>query len=296
MRWKDGSGCGAASFSVAGGLRGSGKRGPRPGDVGGSCWVFVRVRHHGLLRLAPTLLVSVACVGQVDVFPVGVSDQQVLLGCVARSCAGGLYKGSFWARLARPGLSWFMAQCAAVGVTSKDGPPVGRGDPAAVVSSPPLRMAGAGLASRVCGCASSLQVLGPDAAQGPGGRPTRRPRALRRVLKISCTRAACAARASVSVQMAGCRRSPSASARIWRIAVFENTPVVIGSALGPACLAGPFARPLVDPLRGRGGSGGMTGPGVALPPFPVARGLRGSGKCGPRPGDVGGGHWGFIRV
>ena len=38
----------------------------------------------------------------------------------------------------------------------------------------------------------------------------------------------------------------------------------------------------------------MTGPGVALPPFPVAGGLRGSGKCGPRPGVVGGSRWGFI--
>ena len=47
----------------------------------------------------------------------------------------------------------------------------------AVVLSPPLRMAGAGLASRVCGCASSLQVLWPGAAQGPGGFPTLRTRA-----------------------------------------------------------------------------------------------------------------------
>ena len=45
----------AAPFSVAGGLRGSGKRGPRPGHVGGSRCVFVRVQHDGLLRLASTL-------------------------------------------------------------------------------------------------------------------------------------------------------------------------------------------------------------------------------------------------
>ena len=32
---------GAVPFSVAGGLRGSGKRGPRPGDVGGICLVFL---------------------------------------------------------------------------------------------------------------------------------------------------------------------------------------------------------------------------------------------------------------
>ena len=126
-------------------------------------------------------------------------------------------------------------------------------------------MTGAGLASRVCGCALSLQVLWPGAAQGPGGFPTCRTRALRRAPKISCTRAACAAWASVLVRMAGCSRSPSAIAQIWQIAVLDNTPVVIGPAVGPACLAGPFTRPLADPLRGRRGSGGMTGPGVALP-------------------------------
>ena len=93
MGWKEGSGRGAAPFAVAGGLRGSGKRGPRPGDVGGSRWAFVRARHHGLLRLAPILQVSVARVGQVDVVPVGVSDRQALPGCVAQPRAVGLYKG-----------------------------------------------------------------------------------------------------------------------------------------------------------------------------------------------------------
>ena len=33
-----------------------------------------------------------------------------------------------------------------------------------------------------------------------------------------------------------------------------------------------------------------------LPLFPVAGGSRRSGRCGPRPGDVGGGRWGFVRV
>ena len=66
---------GAVPCSVAGGLRGSGKRGPRPGDVGGIRWVFVRVRHHGLLRLAPNLWVSVPRAGQVDIFPAGVPDR-----------------------------------------------------------------------------------------------------------------------------------------------------------------------------------------------------------------------------
>ena len=88
----------------------------------------------------------------------------------------------------------------------------------ASVSSLPLRMAGGGLLSRVCGCASSPQVLWPAAAQGPGGLPTRRTGALRRALKISCTRDACAAWASVSVRMAGCSCSPSASTRIWWMA------------------------------------------------------------------------------
>ena len=104
-----------------------------------------------------------------------------------------------------------------------------------------------------------------------------------RLLTFACTRAGRAARVSASVRTAGCCQLPSASARIWWRALFDNTPVVIGSAAGFACLAGPFARPLADPLRGRGGSGGMAVPGVALPPFLVAGGSLGSGKCGPRP-------------
>ena len=111
-----------------------------------------------------------------------------------------------------------------------------------------------------------------------GGRPMRRTGAPWRLLKFACTRAGRAARVSASVQTAGCRQLPSASARIrWR-ALFDNTPVVIGSAAGFACLAGPFARPLADPLRGRGGSGEMAVPGVALPPLLVAGGSLGSGK------------------
>ena len=283
-------------FRCCGRVAGSGRRGPRPVDVGGTRWAFVHAPHHGPLRLAPTLRVSVARVGQVDVVPVGVSDRQVLLGCVARPCAVGLYRGSFWAGLTRPGSSWFMAECAVVGVASIGLPPGWRRRPRSrrVVSSLAHGRRGTRVA-RVWLCAAAA---GPVAGCGSGswGFLTRRTRALRRVLKILCTRAVCAARAPVSLRMAGCRRSPSTSARIWWIAVLDNTLAVIGLAVGPVCLAGPFARPLVDPLRGRGGSGGMTGPGVALPPFPVAGGLRESGKCGPRPGDVGGGRWGFIRV
>ena len=129
-----------------------------------------------------------------------------------------------------------------------------------------------------------------------GGRPMRRTGAPWRLLKFACTRAGRAARVSASVRTAGCRQLPSASARIpWR-ALIDNTPVVIGSAAGSACLAGPFARPLADPLRGRGGSGRMAVPGVALPLSLVAGVSLGSRKCGPRPGDVGRGHWGRICV
>ena len=144
-----------------------------------------------------------------------------------------------------------------------------------------------GRRGRTCGQAR-LRVL--------GGRPMRRTGAPWRLLKFACTRAGRAARVSASVRTAGCRQLPSASARIRSRALFHNTPVVIGSAAGSACLAGPFARPLADPLRGRGGSGGMAAPDLALPPFLVAGGSLGSGKCGPRPGDVGRGRWGCICV
>ena len=80
-------------------------------------------------------------------------------------------------------------------------------------------------------CASLLQVLPPAATQGPGGFPMRRTRALRRALNISCTRAACAAWATVSVRMAGCSCSPSASAWIWRIAVLDNAFLVMYDVL-----------------------------------------------------------------
>ena len=101
-----------------------------------------------------------------------------------------------------------------------------------------------GRRGRTCGQAR-LRVL--------GGCPMRRTGAPWRLLTFACTRAGRAARVSASVRTAGCRQLPSASARIrWR-ALFDNTPVVIGSAAGSACLAGPFAWPLADPLRGRGG-------------------------------------------
>ena len=58
-----GPGFGAAPFSVAGGSRGSRKCGPRPGDVGGGRWGFIRVRHHGLLRLASTPWVFITRAG-----------------------------------------------------------------------------------------------------------------------------------------------------------------------------------------------------------------------------------------
>ena len=104
MRWKDGSGRGATPFAVAGGLRGTRKRGPLPGDAGGSRWAFVRARYHGLLRLAPILRVSVARVRQVYVVPVGVSDRQALSGCVAQPRVVGLYKGVLLGGVGSPGV------------------------------------------------------------------------------------------------------------------------------------------------------------------------------------------------
>ena len=98
-----------------------------------------------------------------------------------------------------------------------------------------------------------------------GGRPMHRIGVPWGLQKFARTRAGRAARVSASLRTAGCHQSPSASAWIrWR-ALLDNTPVVTGSASGSACVAGPFARPLADPLRGRGGSGGMAVPGVALP-------------------------------
>ena len=66
--------------------------------------------------------------------------------------------------------------------------------------------------------------------------------------------------------------------------MLDNTPVVISPAVCLACLARPFARPLVDPLRGRGGSGGMTGPGVALPLPLLQAGRGGPGSAAPARG------------
>ena len=108
------------------------------------------------------------------------------------------------------------------------------------------------------------------------------------LLKFACTRAGRAVRVSASVRTAGCRQSLSASAWIrWR-ALFDNTPVVIGSAAGSACVAGPFARPRADPLRGRGRSGGMAVPGWRCS-FPYCRRVAevrevrpSSGGCGKR--------------
>ena len=91
-------------FSVVGGLRGSGERGPCPGDVGGILWVIVRVRHHGPLRLAHIRWVSVACAGQVDAFPVGVDNLQAFGQCVARSRVVGLYEGVLLGKVGSPGV------------------------------------------------------------------------------------------------------------------------------------------------------------------------------------------------
>ena len=106
VRGKDRSESGAAPFYDAGGLRGSRKSGPRPGpgDVGGIRWVFVRVRHHGLARLASILWASVARAGQVDIFPAGVPDGQALVECVARPRFVGLYEGVLLGKVSSPGV------------------------------------------------------------------------------------------------------------------------------------------------------------------------------------------------
>ena len=80
-------------FSDVGGLRGSGERGPRPGDVGGIRWVIFRARHHGPLRLARICWVSAACAGQVHASLTGVRDRQASVECVARSRVVWLYEG-----------------------------------------------------------------------------------------------------------------------------------------------------------------------------------------------------------
>ena len=101
-------------FSVVGGLRGSGERGPRLGDVGGILWVFVRVRHNGPLRLAHICWVSVACAGQVDAFPVGMPDRQALLECISQSRFVGLYEGVLFGKVGSPEVivvdGWFRSR------------------------------------------------------------------------------------------------------------------------------------------------------------------------------------------
>ena len=106
VRWNDRSVLGLVPFSDVGGLRGSGERGPRLGDVGGIRWVIVRVRHHGPLRLAHIRWVSSACAGQVDAFPASVPDQQALVECVALSGVVALYEGVL---LCTVGLPWVFA-------------------------------------------------------------------------------------------------------------------------------------------------------------------------------------------
>ena len=52
----------------------------------------------------------------------------------------------------------------------------------------------------------------------------------------------------------------------------------------PRVFAGPLARPLADPLRGRGGSGGRTGPGLAPPLSLLQAGCGGPGSVAPARG------------
>ena len=70
--------------------------------------------------------------------------------------------------------------------------------------------------------------------------------------------------------------------------------MVIGLAVGPACLAGPLARSIVCLVCGRGGWVG--GQIMGLVPSSVLGELWGPGERGPRPGDVGGIRWVIVLV
>ena len=96
---------GLVPFSDVRGLRGSGERGPRPGDVGGIRWVIVLVRHHWPLRLARIRWVSAACARQAHAFPAGVLDRQALVECVARSRVVGFYEGVLLGKVGLPGVA-----------------------------------------------------------------------------------------------------------------------------------------------------------------------------------------------
>ena len=132
--------------------------------------------------------------------------------------------------------------------------------------------------------------------QGPWGFRTRRTRALRRSLRISCTRAACAARASVSMRMAGCSCPPIASARIWSIGKMGHRLVAVGVSAVRSCWG------MASSCCRRPG-GTATSPSspwcAASPAAPTARGSRGHGlgaRCRLPPtrwpfGCLGAGRW-----
>ena len=251
---------GAVRCSVAGGLRGSGKRGSGPGNVGGICWVCVRVQHHGLLRLAPIFWVFVACAGHVDVFAASVPDRWVLVERVARSRFVRLCEGVLLVKVGLPGVvavdGGFRSRWCDVhqGVLWREEViprppcrllpcvwPVRDSGRACMVVRRHCRSGGrlrwAGHACAASGGAGRSRVFmrvycrfWPAAAQGPGGFPKRRTRALWRALTISCTRAACAAWASASVWMVGRSCLPSASARIWWIAKTGHRSGAVGAS------------------------------------------------------------------
>ena len=169
-----------------------------------------------------------------------------MVECVAPSRFVGLYEGVLLGKACSPGVvaidgqfrsRWFDAPRQVLWLEEViPGPPY-RLLPCGGASSLHCRWPAAMGRARVCRveCGEAVSTVLPRVcmrvcsrfwilvAQGPGGFPTRRTRALRRALRISCTRAACAAQASVAVRMAGCSCSPSASARIWWIAKTGHT-------------------------------------------------------------------------
>ena len=198
-------------FLVAGGSLGSGKCGPRPAEYG--------ERSLGLY-LCPTPWAAKASLHSLGVRRACRADGRRPRWCV-RSTGGAV--ACFAAARCWVVRGVLLGEVCPAEVVVVRGRPRPAGVTVIVRSSGGRRrsrvsslcVAGVGLVPCACGRASSLQVLWSAAGQGPGGLPTRRTKALRRALKNSCTRAACAARASVSVRMAGCSCPPSASARIW---------------------------------------------------------------------------------
>ena len=166
---------------------------PSPGGLGRR--VVVRVRHHGMPRLAHMRWVSVACAGQLDALPVSVPDRQALAECVARSRFVGLYEGVLLGKVGSPGVAvvdgrlrsrWFDTPCQ---VLRREG--VWWAGHTSAAWGGERR---SGVFMRVC---SMFQLA---VAQGSGGGLHAPHEGAAEGTENLCTRAACGAWASVSVR------------------------------------------------------------------------------------------------